>query len=601
MNISKEGLNFLIKVLPKMSFAQTVIASQTSGVELIGLLNIRTASSIQKSIFAAPVVDENVIEVDDSELEKQEESAREKSNEEKEEVGLDLGSLSAVPDFNNYLKNLTKNRYLTSTKKKLENSLGEKAQKIIPKLDQFATPGEDFRVSSKAVKEFAKENDLNEKQTKLADAYVSLLRHEKGYLDTVITKVIANAAKNLTGDDISMFLPTQADAMNAIVTVLQLGRKTFNKSVLEGEVELKEGEEEKIEDYLNEVSKKTSSDNYVSANLIVSTIKSRAKIIASIIKRSLRGVRSLGFKEFLNTFKSKNEDVKDLVDFLGSSIENQQGGSKSDWKSLVDSKNPDSWIKDSFEQAWNAYTKEYNKKSIKTESIDQPVQLDEGEGSMIETLITEEGAKKPDEKVTKSEAVSVLKKIKDEVSKSIADSIRNPNEAKAFLEAVKNAEETGVRAGQTEQYKNNKELWKKYGINNFNDFRTVVKSKFKVHNWKERIKDGLEKELGKDYMQVLTSSKLSHQLLLRAVSNKRIKLASRISKINVDMKEGNVKVYEVDNPQFSHEFYWKNEDNRIHIAEVKDIDEKHMDEAYQAAFDAIKQEVLINNAEILIN
>jgi len=600
MNISKEGLNFLIKVLPKMSFAQTVIASQTSGVELIGLLNIRTASSIQKSIFAAPVVDENVIEVDDSELEKQEESAREKSNEE-EEVGLDLGSLSAVPDFNNYLKNLTKNRYLTSTKKKLENSLGEKAQKIIPKLDQFATPGEDFRVSSKAVKEFAKENDLNEKQTKLADAYVSLLRHEKGYLDTVITKVIANAAKNLTGDDISMFLPTQADAMNAIVTVLQLGRKTFNKSVLEGEVELKEGEEEKIEDYLNEVSKKTSSDNYVSANLIISTIKSRAKIIASIIKRSLRGVRSLGFKEFLNTFKSKNEDVKDLVDFLGSSIENHKGGSKSDWKSLVDSKNPDSWIKDSFEQAWNAYTKEYNKKSIKTESVDRPVQLDEGEGSMLETLITEEGAKKPDEKVTKSEAVSVLKKIKDEVSKSIADSIRNPNEAKAFLEAVKNAEETGVRAGQTEQYENNKELWKKYGINNFNDFRTVVKSKFRVHNWKERIKDGLEKELGKDYMQVLTSSKLSHQLLLRAVSNKRIKLASRISKINADMKEGNVKVYEVDNPQFSHEFYWKNEDNRIHIAEVKDIDEKHMDEAYQAAFDAVKQEVLINNAEILIN
>jgi len=595
MNISREGLDFLIKVLPKMKFAQIVMASQLSGVELIGLLNIRTAGSIQRSIFAKPLVDENVIEIDDSELERKDEAKREKPVKE-EGTGLDRGSLSAVPDFNNYLKNLTKSRYLTSTKKKLEDSLGEKIQEIVPKLDQFATPGEDYTGSSKEVKKFAKENDLDEKQTKLADAYVSLLRHEKGYLDPVIAKIIASAAKSLTGNDVSLFLPSKEDAMNAIVTVLQLGRKTFNKEVLEGEVELEEGEKEKIEDYLNEVAKSTSADNYVSANLIISVLKSRSKAIASNIKRSITGTGTIGFKKFLEDFKSKNEDVKDIVDFLGASLEKAPNdNSKSSWKGFIDSKKPDSWTKDAFNAAWEAYSGESSRKTKKTESVDKPVKLEEGEGSMLETMKNEK-ADSPDESLTKSEVKKIYNDIKENLEIDIYNKIQDDNQAAAFEFALEDVSKSKSKGGTPEQYKRNSDAWKKFGINDAEDFRKFVKPHF-IKLYKE-LGNKIKKLYGEEFVKVLTSSRLSHQLLLRAISNDRIKLASKVSKLSEDMREGNVKVYESSNPQFSHEFYWKNENGKVHIAEVVEVKGDHIDEAYQAAFDAVKQEVLMNNSEI---
>ena len=56
------------------------------------------------------------------------------------------------------------------------------------------------------------------------------------------------------------------------------------------------------------------------------------------------------------------------------------------------------------------------------------------------------------------------------------------------------------------------------------------------------------------------------------------------------MREGNVRVYEASKPQFSHEFYWKIENGLIHIAEVAEVEGNHIDEAYQAAFNTVKQE-----------
>ena len=368
MNISRKSLSLLVGILPKMRFAQIVLASQLSGVELVSLLNIRTAGSIQRSIFAAPKVDKNVIEQ----------------------------STNTMDAFNDYLRGLTSNKYLKKAKERLERSLSADVNKesFFEELesDKIATSGEDFNISSKEVKKFAKENDLNTEQTKLADAYVSLIRHEKGYLDVVISKIIANAAKSLTGDpDVKFFYHKTDDAINDIITTLQFGAKN--------------NETPALETFLNSAS-------YISANLIVSSIKIRSKNIAKNLKRNITGVNLKSFKKFLEESKEKNEDSQDIIEFLEktNSFKNApESSSKKTWKIFIDDRKLDSWIKEAFEQTWMNYLKNNNRKRKRTESINEPKKVERVEGSKFDDK-NDEGLKF-DDKLVKAQSL-MMKKMK---------------------------------------------------------------------------------------------------------------------------------------------------------------------------------------------
>jgi len=224
MKLSKDGLIFLTKALPKMRFSNIVLLSQYCGVDLMGLINIRSASKNQ-SILAAPKYDESVIEMDDSVLEeKAEKESEEKATtkEEKEgEINIKLDSLSALPDFISYLKSLTQRKYINDTKAKLSKAIGSNADEIISKLEsQFVTPG-NFKENSKKVKEFAKEVGLDGTASKIADGYISLLRLSKGYLDDVFTNIITKTAKNnFASTEMKQYFPSITDGINAIVTIL---------------------------------------------------------------------------------------------------------------------------------------------------------------------------------------------------------------------------------------------------------------------------------------------------------------------------------------------------------------------------------------------
>jgi len=184
----------------------------------------------------------------------------------------------------------------------------------------------------------------------------------------------------------------------------------------------------------------------------------------------------------------------------------------------------------------------------------------------------------------------------------ISNKIGKENTRNAFkfalkdLEVERDEDDELIKGGSADQYNRNPEEWKLFGINTVKEFKDTVTHQFK--RLYKAINEKISREHDEEFIKVLTSSKLSHQLLLRAMSSGKIKLASKISKLSADMREGNVKVYEASNPQFSHEFYWKSENGRVHIAEVAEVKGDHIDEAYQAAFDAVKQEVLQNNEEI---
>jgi len=559
-----------------MRLSHVVLASQVSGVELVSLLNIRTAGSIQRSIFAAPKVDESVVDMDDN-------HTKPEINEGTDTIGV----------FNDYLRSLTSDKYLKKAKKKLEMSLPTDIDEntFFKELesDKIATSGEDFNVSSKEVDDFAKGNDLNAEQTKFANAYVSLVRHEKGYLDAVFGRIISSAAKKLIGDsDVKLFYQKIGDAINDIVTTLQLGAKN--------------GKTPALESFL-------SSASYISANLIVSSIKARARNIAKSLKRKITGVNTMSFKKFLEESKEKNEDSQDVVEFLektNSLKDAPKDSSKSSWKGFVDSKNPGAWEKDAFEEAWKAYSKESSRKTKKTESINEPKKVERVDGSRSDDK-NDEGLKfddkfgkgskfddkedeslNPEESMTKSEVKKIYKDIKEGLEIDILNKIQSESQQDAFEFAIEDAENSKSKGGTPEQYKRNPDAWKKFGINNGEDFRKFVKPHFiKLY---KALGNKIKKLYGEEFIKVLTSSKLSHQLLVRSISSDKIKLASKVSKISVDMREGNVRVYEASKPQFSHEFYWKIENGLIHIAEVAEIEGNHIDEAYQAAFNAVKQE-----------
>jgi len=534
MKLSKESLSFLTKALPKMRFSNIVLLSQYCGADLTGLLNIRAAGRGQ-SFLAAPKYDESVIEMDYSELEEQEEKKSEKKSmsksDKKGEGQINLDSLSALPDFLSYLKSIVQRRYANDTKSKLAKEIGPNANEIISKLEsQFVTKGsvgDDFKENSKKVKEFAKASGLTGDAVKMADAYVSLLRLSKGYLDDTITNIITKIAnKEFSSGLLNKYFPSVTDGINAIVTALQLGRKHFSKTFLPEDIEIDPGKTDKLEEYLT--TGPTTKDK--EGNLVENWYVSAAAIISAIKQQS-------------NSF------------------------------------------------AKNLY-REISKKDKGETSMDAEVEGEEGDVSKY-SVTPDPKAKDPSVAIEKKEAISLLQKAKDRAMKEIR--IRDPLQKEAFEFAMDDAEKHGYKAGTTQQYKADPKVWEKYEMYDLQDFLGKVKPHF--IKFRERMDQLLIQILGRDYMKVLTSSKLSHQLLIRAAGEMKIKLASKISKINIEGTEGNAKVYEDGKPQFAHEFYWRYDDGKINIAEVQDIDEEHINEAYQAAFEAVQQELFINKTE----
>jgi len=399
MNIPRESLNFLMDLLPKMSFAQTVLASQRSGIELVSLLNIRTAGSIQRSIFAATKVDENVIDMDDTHLEP------------KEDTGVDL-SIGAIASFNAFLKEQTlkKNGFLEAAKKRLEGTLPADADKnaIFKKLEdkKVATPGKNLDIANKAVDDFLEANDLNKEAV---GAYVSLFRLSKGYLDDNIGSSLTNAANNLTGGGIDLMYPSKEDKLTEIVTSLILGPISKKDVELDEKSGTKKRQKSKgLMAYLE--SKKST----ISAKLILVAIAKRA---INAIQISQRKVNKKDTKHFWTWLKkSTNESAKKIFKLLKPSLTDEEGknlkSNKNSWKVLLDSKNQprDADIEDYFEESWKAFNKETSS-NVKTESYDRTIKQDEGEVPVIDTIEKQDQALAEDA-IKKEEVLVNLEKSK---------------------------------------------------------------------------------------------------------------------------------------------------------------------------------------------
>ena len=241
------------------------------------------------------------------------------------------------------------------------------------------------------------------------------------------------------------------------------------------------------------------------------------------------------------------------------------------------------------------------KRSPKKVDLDTPVDSGEGSGGSLHETIADPSSE--DSPLDKSEQVEIMKwleEAKEEALESYRlDGAKSEEQFKNIVYAIKQAQDSDNdwNWGSDKWFSLDRKGWIERGIENSVQWRTDIKNPLETTIRKKIDELMIKKSKDKNWANALMSSKLSYQLLIRAISNEKIILASKVSAVGPSGREGNVRVFEKDKPQFSHEFYWKIEDEKIHIAEVEDVDEDHMNEAYQTAFEAIKEEALLNNIE----
>jgi hypothetical protein len=94
---------------------------------------------------------------------------------------------------------------------------------------------------------------------------------------------------------------------------------------------------------------------------------------------------------------------------------------------------------------------------------------------------------------------------------------------------------------------------------------------------------------------------LSIQLLKTAAAKESMNLVGRICAIEPKRKKfGKVMVFEKGQPEFAHKFNWKIQGGKVLIANAVDVDEEHVNAAYSAAFEAVKEEVMMVNSEEIL-
>jgi len=214
------------------------------------------------------------------------------------------------------------------------------------------------------------------------------------------------------------------------------------------------------------------------------------------------------------------------------------------------------------------------------------------EDSTMGDLIRDKRTESPDEAEMRRE----VKKILEEVVKENA---KSKEEADTILWAMDYAEKApierkgtgeGVGLESTSYYTSDPKAWEEIGIMSQNDYNNRIRGPM------QRLRPLIDARLRSE-MGIRISSILSQQLLIRAAGGGKLKLASKISNVSPWRNFGNVKVYEAGKPQFAHEFYWEIDGNKVKIADVQDVDEEHIDEAYQSALQAVQQEAFRSNLE----
>jgi hypothetical protein len=238
-----------------------------------------------------------------------------------------------------------------------------------------------------------------------------------------------------------------------------------------------------------------------------------------------------------------------------------------------------------------------------TNFFNQLVRHKEKARNRLEKSIDEEGSEfgetLADPKVSLPGEEADVKDVETEIMKVIKNKTKTDEEARKIWWAINYArqnpieiESTGEERSiiSTSYYTRDPEAWKAIGINSLAEFRSQIMQKMK--SIQPAIQKVLQREFG-----IRVSSVLSQQLLIMAAACGKLKLASHISHIDRFARKGNVKVYEESKPQFAHEFYWEIENSNVKIAEVHDVDEDHINEAYLSALEAVQQEAFRVNQE----
>lgn len=300
---------------------------------------------------------------------------------------------------------------------------------------------------------------------------------------------------------------------------------------------------------------------------------------------SLLGLAILMGKTEISPANSKRKiDIKTNKDSLSEYIKHNFGGSDN----YVGAQSFISAIKQLSSQSAINFLNFMNKrKKYEKESLDVQVGDEEG-GSKYDIMQSP--------KSISPEKAMMTKEIQSILEEAILDSIPNrnkdiANKLKETFEALeyKNFYKQVVPEHYWNSKKNGeffKELW---GEDNFDLFEKYIKKS-------DYIKNNLMNKL-KDYSEspIMTSSRLSQQLLILAATNNNLKLASRVSALYPFVCAGNVEVYAEKNPQFSHNFFFKFEDNKVKIANVEDVDDYHINDAYDTAFKAVCETLIEQN------
>jgi len=546
MNLSKLQLKFLTKTLPKMRFSTVIRWAMEDGADPVGYLSIRKAG--QRIVLAAKENDDeeaiSIIDQEYGEIDREEKKILKeikKSIREKKERGEELNDEEkSVDEEANEKKELRK--FQEGSDHIIPDVLNMIKERINSKYEPDARARLDKSIQSNPNKDRIMQ-DLSSNKFIKDGSYASIKNDIKSF------------AKDMDMKQESM------DLASVWVSLLRMKAGYDDKA---------------ISDKITYLADRKLSSDLIKSGLGITTKEDGYNEMAKVLMmgRKLSNQGNL-LEEIEKAFSKEGQYIgADTIKFKINQLLTSFASS-----------------------AFDEFKRE-QKRSPRKVPIDKEIETDGGSSSLHETIGDPSAGSSELSNKEKHEVIGALIAAKDEALLAFKSKAKDDQQYQNVVFAIEDAADSGsYPAGSDKQFTKLKNEWEKRGILTKEQWRTDVKNPIQVGiaNDIDRI---MQQKVGPDYAAIIRrSSSLSHQLLLRAVSSDKIILASKVSSINFDQNEGNAKVFEIGRPQFAHELYWKIEDNKVRIAEVNDIDEDHINDAYQAAFEAIQQEVLINNLE----
>jgi len=550
MQLSKNQLNGLMVILPRMRMSSIVSMSYWSPIPFETLMNIRTAGKQRKIAaltgegyqFASQWID------------------------------------AVIKDEKNGLAQ----KMINKNKPKIQSMLkGRKdSEEILQSLETNFLKGENDAENKKAVKEvkeYMKDKGFNEQQAEEASKYMSLFRIKSGAYDEMFVNTMEPKVKKLESFSINGIQRDRETALEDALALLSSGTITDRIKPIDDEDRKKieaEGFSGSLDNYIRKIDGIAGAGAFLDG--IRDVLQKGVPVLtdSGFVKKKKKHEKAKG--EFVD-----GENIDDKVD-LGD-VEPENYGEVETFEKQEKRPSHDKDIKDTDD----ASIGELKLEEAKQDAIERDENIRGAVMQHLEEIIRDHVPDKngePDEDRIR-QTIFVYK-----------NALSNPYYTTTELKRAEAEGDTAIPdpASSTKYFSRDQEKMKTQGINTNKEYSRLTSGYVE-----KRIQEDIEMIIGETKKGVKAAGvTLSHQLLRQAASKGKLHMLGMVCAIEPRKRQaGKVMVFERSRPKFAHCFNWNLHNGKIRIADVNDPDEDHLNEAYQAAFEAVQQEVAINNIQ----